>query len=303
VARGALRRTARDLAGLGLALALAAAGARAESDLALGDAAWALRAEGHDGDGRADPGRVGEAIRAYAAAVAADPAALEPRWKLVRALYFAADFAERGADAALAHLERALAEAEAARALLARRVGGDPEGLAPEALRAALAPDLATDAAATAFWSAVAWGAWGQRQDWMAAIQEGVAGRLYRGARTAEALDPGFEEGGASRLLARIHAQVPRVPFLSGFVDRARAVPEAERALAIAPGHLANRYLLALTLLDVAPERHADAVRLLEEAAAAEPRPDQLVEDLAVRRAARERLALEQGAHTQLAAD
>jgi hypothetical protein len=303
VAHAGLRQSTRAPAALALALALAAAGARAEDGLARGDAAWTLRAAGHDGDGRAAAAPVGEAIRAYARAAEAAPEALEPRWKLVRALYFAADFVD-GTEAGLAHLERALREAEAARALLARRVGADPESLSPEALRAAVAPELATDAAATLFWSAVAWGAWGQRQDWMAAVQAGVAARLYRGARAAEALDPSFEEGGASRLLARIHAQVPRLPFVSGFVDRARAVPEAERALAIGPRHPANRFLLALTLLDVAPDRHADALRLLEETAGLEPRADQLVEDLALRRAARERLLLEHGgAHTQLASD
>jgi hypothetical protein len=94
----------------------------------------------------------------------------------------------------------------------------------------------------------------------------------------------------------RIHAQVPRIPFFTGFVDRSRAVPEGERALAIAPSHPANGFLLALTLLELAPERHDEALHLLQRAAAAEPRPDQLVEDLAIRRAAAERLARELGA-------
>jgi hypothetical protein len=133
------------------------------------------------------------------------------------------------------------------------------------------------------------------------AVRSGVAGRLYHGALAAAALDTEFDEGGAHRLLARIHAQVPRVPFVSGFVDRSRAVPAAERALAIAPENPGNRYLLALTLLDVAPERHDDALRLLEDTAALEPRPQQLVEDLAIRRAARERLAEERGGVQRLA--
>jgi hypothetical protein len=124
-------------------------------------------------------------------------------------------------------------------------------------------------------------------------VRAGVADRLYEGALAVLDLDPGFEEGGAHRLLARVHAQVPRIPFLTGWVDPELAVPAAERALALGPRHPANRFLLALTLLEVAPERRAEAVALLEETARSAPRPEQRLEDLAMRRAARERLAQE----------
>jgi tetratricopeptide (TPR) repeat protein len=302
---GSKPRALRLLAAALAALLLAAPALAEESSSALerADAAWAHRAEGGDGDGRASRAPIARAIEAYERAVAARPEALEPRRKLVRALYFAADFAAISRSEASRELARATREADAALDLLAVQLGvdGSLDSFEPERLASLLPPGDRRDGAALFFWSSVAWGAWGQLHGAVDAVRSGVAGRLYHGALAAAALDTEFDEGGAHRLLARIHAQVPRVPFVSGFVDRSRAVPAAERALAIAPENPGNRYLLALTLLDVAPERHDDALRLLEDTAALEPRPQQLVEDLAIRRAARERLAEERGGVQRLA--
>jgi hypothetical protein len=66
-----------------------------------------------------------------------------------------------------------------------------------------------------------------------------------------------------------------------------------ERALAVAPDLLGNRVLFGLTLLDVAPARRAEALAALAAAAVAEPDGEAVVEALAIRRTARERLAAE----------
>jgi hypothetical protein len=47
---------------------------------------------------------------------------------------------------------------------------------------------------------------------------------------------------------------------------------------------------LALTLLDLAPERRAEALDLLDQVGRLTPRPSMRIEDLAMRREARERL-------------
>ena len=121
-------------------------------------------------------------------------------------------------------------------------------------------------------------------------MREGVAGRIRDGARVAAALEPAVDRGGPLRLLARLHADLPRVPFLTGWVDRSRAVPLAERAVAVAPDFAGNRLTLALTLLDVAPERRDEARARLEEVAAIEPAGPRAVELAQMRRTARERL-------------
>jgi hypothetical protein len=307
VARGD-RRGVRALRGflalacLALLAAVRAGAAGSEAGavaaLARADAVWERRAEGGGPEGRANAQAAATAIDAYDLAVAEAPTALEPRWKLVRALCFGARFVRSPEDQVGRLLDRATSEGEAALDLLserlAKRTNGDP--LSPAALREGLAPDEVEDAAATLFWSAVAWGAWSQHRSTADALRMGVAGRLYSRAVAVAALAPAFDGGGAHRLLARLHARVPRVPFLSGWVDPSRAVPEAELAVAIDPDDPANCYLLALTLLDVAPERHDDAVRLLENVADMQPRPGELIEDRAMRHAARERLLHERGA-------
>jgi hypothetical protein len=288
-------------------LALAATPADADPGrkaLERADAAWERRAEGCDEAGRVTSQLAAETVEAYQQAVDAEPGALAPRWKLARALYFAADLGAGEPGEPLRLLERATRVSDQALDLLAERLGvsGRLESFTPERLARGLEPHEVADAAGAFFWSAVVWGAWSQHHGMIEAVRAGIADRLYQGALAVIALDPTFEEGGAHRLLARIHAQVPRIPFFSGWVDPGLAVPAAERAVALAPRHPANRFLLALTLLDVAPARRGEALRLLEEVAAAEPRPDQRAEDLAIRRSARERLARENGFTRDVAA-
>ena len=135
-------------------------------------------------------------------------------WKLLRAVWFAADFASNDTAAERRTYERALAIADGAFAQLAARFGGSDRlaGL-------------------------------------VQAVRGGVANRLHEAALRSLALDPGVERGGALRLLSRLHSE--------------------------------------------APARCDEALRLIEATAALEPRADQVIEDLAIRIDARERLSSE----------
>ncbi len=81
------------------------------------------------------------------------------------------------------------------------------------------------------------------------------------------------------------------MPFVSGWVDRDRALPLAERGYSLAPEHPGNRLILAVTLLERDPARSEEARHLLESVASSEPRIDHRVEDLRIRAQAREQLA------------
>jgi hypothetical protein len=295
---GVSRRPARiGIAAFCVVLFLAAAVRPALADgIARGDAAFLRRAEGGS-DGRAAPEPTGGAIRAYAGALAADPGDFEARWKLLRALHFQGEFAMEEPDAKRRVFDRARAVSEEGTALLAERVGGgeqlhefSDDALQERLARGAVSPH---DIAAFHFWSAVNWAAWSQVSGLFSAVRRGVAGRVHDYALLVLALEPEYEEGGAHRLMSALHARLPRVPFFSGWVDRSQALPEVERALAIAPDHPGNHLLLALTLLDLHPDRRDEALAVLEEVSALEPRPRMEVEDLAIRREARERLERE----------
>src|SRR5512147_2855581 len=79
-------------------LAPRAAGVEAPSPLAALDEAWKGRAEGASG-GTADAGVAAKLVALGREAVSSDPAALAPRWRLMRALYFQGEHATAG-DAA-----------------------------------------------------------------------------------------------------------------------------------------------------------------------------------------------------------
>ena len=262
-------------------------------DVARGDSAWASRAEG-EREGRPQSAPILEAVSFYESALAASPESLEVRWKLLRALHFAGDFAAQEVRERRAIFERARDVSEKGLDLLADRVSGVRlEEEEPEAIRRRLeAKNVSpSDVARLYFWSAINWGAWSRDVGLLKAVRQGVANRLYRYTGITIALEPGYDEGGALRLLGRLHAELPRVPFVSGWVDRDQALPLVERAYTLAPANPGNRLLLALTLLDLAPERRGEALDLLNEVGRLTPRPSMRIEDLAMRKEARDRLS------------
>lgn len=240
-----------------------------------GDAAWAARAEGHDGQGAAAPEPVGRAVHAYHAATIAAPQRVDAHWKLLRAMYFEAQYASGEGEAQSAGFERAVQTTQASFIVL------------EESTARASNNDLAR----LHFWSALIWGAWGQERNLLTAVRKGVANQLRRHGEAAIALDPNVERGGGHRLMSRLHASVPRVPFLTGWVDRDRIFPEMLLAYEVAPDFPGNHLLMAVTLLELAPERREEARALLQRVARLEPDPDDLVEQLAMREEGREKLA------------
>jgi hypothetical protein len=280
------------LAALLLSLLIAGAAHASAPELAIADALYARRAEGQV-DAVARPGPVLAAIEAYRRAIDDDPKHLEAHWKLLRALWFAADFATPDPAQERSRYERAHAAAERAFAELAARVGVGRDALdelTPGALRERVAAGDRRDAAHLYFWHAVNLGAWSRTVGLWQAVRSGVANRMHAAALCSAALDPSVEQAGALRLLSRLHSELPRVPLLSGWVDPARAVPLAERARSQYPEHPGNTYLLGLAILANAPERRAEGLRMIEDTAKLVPRSDQIVEDLAIRIDARETL-------------
>lgn len=239
--------------------------------LVAGDALWTQRAHTLSGN-LAVSASIESAIERYEAAGQDEPTALEPRWKLLRALHYSVDFADRDNDAKQASMERAVALAHESIRLLETEEGSD------------------RDRARLYFWSGIAWGTKAGRVGLLTVVREGLATRMHDFAESALELDPSVDQGGALRLLSRLHATLPRVPFVSGWVDPTKALGFAERALALDPNHAGNQLVMALTLLEMKPDREREARAFLERVASGEARADFLAEDLAIQEQAASRI-------------
>ena len=251
--------------------------AQADS-IAAGDAAWARRADGHQG-ARATPKPVDEAIAAYERAVKEQPERLEGAWKLLRALHFKGDFTTDSNDARQKAFARGKEVAEAAIDRLAKRTAGSRQKLdAMSPAQAAKAVAGVPEARPLYLWAAVHWGLWGDVFGRLAAARQGVGDRVKTYSETLIALDERYEDAGGHRILGRLHTLAPKVPFVTGWVDRCKSVSELRRAVALGPDNLDNHVFLAEALFEYQPGKAAEAREILRRVLARQPVPELAVE-------------------------
>lgn len=246
--------------------------------ITIGDAAWARRAEGHQGD-RAQPGPVNEAIAAYERAVKEQPDRLEGYWKLLQALHYKGDFAVSGKEGKQQAFARGKEVAEAALDRLAKKTTGSREKLdAMTPAQAAKTVSAVAEAKPLFLWAAVHWGLWGDVFGRMAAARQGVGDKVRRYSETLVALDERYEDAGGHRVLGRLHTLAPKVPFVTGWVDREKAVSELRKAVALGPDNWDNQLFLAEALLEYQPAKAAEAREILRRLTARRPAPALAVE-------------------------
>lgn len=264
---------------LALVLLLLSLPLAAQTDaVAAGDAAWARRAEGHQGD-RAAAGPINEAVAAYERAVKEKPERLEAQWKLLRALYFKGEFATQGKEGKQQVFARGREVVEAALDQIGRRVGGRKklDDLTPQQAAKLLAG--IPEAPAIFLYGGIHWGLWGDVYGRLAAARQGVGDKVRRYGEVALALDERFEEAGARRLLGRLHTLAPKVPLVTGWVDRGQAVSHLRRAVALAPENLYNQVYLADALLQHQSGKAAEAREILRRVLQKKPDSSDVVED------------------------
>ncbi len=246
--------------------------------IAAGDAAWARRADGHQG-AKAIPGPIDEAIAAYERAVREQPERLEGTWKLLRALHFKGDFTTRSNDARQKAFARGKEVAEAGIDRLAKRTAGSRQKLdAMTPAQAAKAVAGVPEAKPLFLWAAVHWGLWGDVFGRLAAARQGVGDRVRTYTETLIALDERYEDAGGHRVLGRLHTLAPKVPFFTGWVDRGKAVSELRRAVALGPDNLDNHVFLAEALFEHQPAKAGEAREILRRVLARQPVPELAVE-------------------------
>lgn len=237
-----------------------------------------------DANRRVDPGPIREAIRAAEEALDAQPDSLEARYRLVRGLYFAGDHSNEDEESRLRDLERCEGVGDIGMDQLAVALGGGErlEELEPAEIRNRVPPQDRPSVAALYYWTSLCWGSASQLTGTFRAIRDGVANILYEMSGVVLALDPGHHIGGAHRLRAYLHATLPSVPFITGWVDRDKSVPEAESAMAFASDERENRVIYGLALWETRPEERGRAETILRDVARLEPRPEHRAEDLSI---------------------
>ncbi|HVR44986.1 MAG TPA: hypothetical protein VMS56_16260 [Thermoanaerobaculia bacterium] len=276
----------------GFAVLLLCAALAVDAQGAGGDAAWERRPEGAEG-GRAAAGPIDEAIAAYRADLAADPADLEARWKLVRALRFRGVYATATVDEkktifeegkriggeGIAQLDEILASRGAGPVTKSR------EKSVAEALR-----DV-PHAGELLYWDAVTWGEWALVFGKLAAARQGAADRIRRESTIVMLMDPSIENGGGARVLGRLHHQTPRVPFITGWASDAKAVEYLGESLEHGSGVTVTKVFLAEALVAADSGAKPRAIAILREVVAAGSDPTHTVEDAAAKADARALLA------------
>lgn len=246
--------------------------------MAAGDAAWARRAEGHQG-GRAAAGPIGQAVAAYEKALREQPDRLEASWKLLRALHYQGEYATATKEGQQRVFGRGREVVEAALGRLARKVEGRAklDAMTPAQVAKAYAGDA--EATQIFFWGGVHWGLWGDSFGRLAAARQGVGDKVRRYAEITIALDERFEQAAGHRVLGRLHTLAPKVPFVTGWVDRDKAVSELRRSLALAPENLDTQLFLAEALFEFQPAKAAEARQLLQRLIARQPSTERVVEE------------------------
>jgi tetratricopeptide (TPR) repeat protein len=256
---------------LGAALPLTA-----QDAISIGDAAWARRAEGHQG-GRAAAGPVNEAVAAYERAVKEQPDRLEGYSKLLRALHYKGDYAVHTKEGKQQVFGRGREVVEAALERLGRRAGKNLGDLPPAQVAKLVAK--IPEAPEIFLWGGIQWGLWGDVYGRMAAARQGVGDKIRDYGEITVALDERLEKAGGHRLLGRLHALAPKIPLVTGWVDRGKAVSHMRRAVALAPEDLGNQVYLAEALLLHQPDKAAEAREILRKVLQKKPDPARPVED------------------------
>lgn len=259
-----------------IAAAFCVAGASAFEQ--AGDAAWQRRAEGFEVSGRANRQYGRAALDAYRRALEQDPSDIALHFKLMEAIYFYGEFISDDASEKRRLYEDSV-RLSAAILKQARREAGASAELESEPLREQARRYSAVPYSAKAhFWAAINWGLWGMSHSYFASARKDVAERIRRHATLLSLIDERYADAGGYRLLGRLHALTPQIPFFTGWIDRERAVVLLRKAYRISQADLRNALFLAEAILDEEPQHREEARQLLKEVAETAPSEEFLVE-------------------------
>jgi len=252
----------------------------ADGALAEADRLWAERAQDSKG-GEASTARSEALVVACRKAVELDPASLEPRWRLMRALYFQGEHATKDAAEKKRIFDEGRKAGEASLGIVRQGVAKATGRKTADETPVQLAPDArGVPGVVPAFlWAGVDWGKWALAFGKSAAARQGAAAKIRDYAAAVVLLDSSFESGAGYRVLGRLHHQTPAIPFFTMWASRDDALKNLRLANAAGPNHVYNRLYLAEAIWDYEKPKRPEARKMLEELVAATPSEAYLVED------------------------
>ncbi len=260
------------------AVLLLCAPLRSETPEERGDRAYDQRADGFSGGGVLSSRPIEAAITAYDQAVRQDPDNPRLLFKLMQALYFQG-YHVAGDQQLKRRIYQRLVDLTG-RALELVAAGTGREGDLAELPLERRAELLRTvpGAAEAHYWAVVSWGLWGMTHNPLRALTKGVGSKVRDHSRLLILIDEGHRDAAGLRMLGRFHTEAPKVPLITGWIDREEGLAMLRRAVEISRRQPRNLLFLAEAILEYDPDHRAEALALLRELAGRRPSAEEMVE-------------------------
>ncbi len=243
-----------------------------------GDRAYRGRADGFVESGVLSPLPITAAVAAYDQAVEQSPNDLGLIFKLMQALYFKGYHVAGDKQLKREIYQRLVDLTGRALALVAAGTGwqGDLAELPLE--RQAELLRAVPGAAEAHYWAVTSWGLWGMTHSPLRALSKGVGSKVRKHSRLLALIDDHHRAAAGLRMLGRFHTEAPKVPLITGWVDRRQGLAMLRRAFEISRHDPRNLLFLAEAVLEYDPSNRAEALALLRELARRRPAPEEVVE-------------------------
>lgn len=235
--------------------------------ITIADSLFDMRAEGSTSLlALVDPAN--NALLAYNQAMSLYPDTIALHWKRLRAFHFLIEFVDIADSSRTKLIDRAKNAADNALSKI--------ETICNKRLQSSYEKTSNTldcspsDIARTYFWSAINLGIWSRSQDALTTKIKS-AKRIFHYAEKALAIDPTVDKGGSQRLLSVLHGTIPKVPFITGFIDKSKVLPLINDALSLYPNHPGNRLLKAKAMMNQEPSERDSSLSILESILAETP--------------------------------
>ena len=224
------------------------------------DSLFDMRAEGSTSQ-RALIEPANNTLVAYNHAITVCPDTIALHWKRLRTFHFLIEFVDIANSRRTKLIDRAKTAADSAISNIETICFQSPQF--SNAKTSNTLDCLPSDIARTYFWSAINLGIWSRSQDALT-TKVTSAKRIFHYAEKALAIDPTVDRGGSQRLLSVLHGTIPRIPFITGFVDKNKVLPLINEALALYPNHPGNRLLKAKAMMNQEPSQRDSSRSILK---------------------------------------